>query len=200
MKAPDRMNAPQKLVSELHLARLRLTKAEGQFATAKEMARVARRRRKEARQAARRAKKQARLAKQEVLEAKLVLAKAEENLARDSRRAPETKSAARAARKKTAAPRPKTSAAPAASRSPKPVAARRANRRPGRSKAPIRRKPRSASAPAVVSRDLESPVEQMPIATEPATDPIVKTAAELSAGTAAADRPVEPKPMDDQSG
>jgi len=80
MKASKPIGTSRKLVSLVHLARIRLTKAEGQLTTAKEMARVAKRRRKEAKQAARRTKKQAKLARQEVTDAKLALANAEAKL------------------------------------------------------------------------------------------------------------------------
>src|SRR5215813_12843815 len=82
MKPPKRTVTPDKFVSEIQLARLRLAKTESQLVSAKEQARLAKRRRKEAKLAARRAKKQARQAKREFVQAKLALAEAEEKLAR----------------------------------------------------------------------------------------------------------------------
>jgi hypothetical protein len=106
MKAPERINAPQKLIQETQLARLQLAKAESQRKLAKERARVARRRRKEAKEAARRARKQAKLAKRAVAEAQQVLAQAEKQLARAVKR---TAVAARGkkTKKPAASPAPK---------------------------------------------------------------------------------------------
>ncbi len=81
-KAAKPASPSAKLVGDIQLARLRLTKAETGVKSAKEQSRAAKRRRKEAKQAARRAKKQLKQAKAEFAEATQALADAESNLAR----------------------------------------------------------------------------------------------------------------------
>ena len=194
MNTRSRMSTSQKILSKVHLARIRLAKAVGQLATAKEVARVARRRRKEVKQAARRTKKQVRLAKREVTEAKLVVAKAEEELSRYNERADKTKSASKASKKTVATPHAKELPWPATSASPKSVTPRKAKLQPGS------RKARSTSAPVVVPRKMESPVGTAPSASELPTGQIVKTIAKLSAVDVPAEAPGTPNRWPDQSG
>jgi hypothetical protein len=73
---------PQGLVTQLQLARIQLTRVGSRLDSAKETARVAKRRRKEAKQAVRRARKKVRQAKAEVAEATQAVLNAEEQLAR----------------------------------------------------------------------------------------------------------------------
>jgi hypothetical protein len=77
----------QRLVSEIQLARLRLAKAESGLDSARQQARLAKRRRKEAKQAARHARKQVKEAKAELRNAKQVLLAAEEKLVLARKRA-----------------------------------------------------------------------------------------------------------------
>ena len=86
MKADRRASRSQRLISLVHLSRIRLSVAENTLESAEELARLARQRRKEAKQAARRAKKQLRRARAEVAEARQALVDAEAGLARASNR------------------------------------------------------------------------------------------------------------------
>jgi len=190
----------QKLLSEVHLARIQLAKAEGQLATAKEIARVARRRRKEAKQAARRTKKQARLAKRELTDAKLALAKAEDKLARFNQPAKTTKSGKKSVKKAEVAPRPKQPVPRAASLATKPGATQKPSRKPTRRKVSLPRKGRVASSPVVVPRDLDSPVLTTSAGRDQTSDQSVEGFRAGSAPAVAADPSVEPDSLDDQPG
>ncbi len=85
----------QKLVGQLQLARLQLSKAESSLQAAKERARVAKRRRKEAKLVARRARKQLKRAKTELAEAREAVAKAESKLAQAGKQRLRSQAAAR---------------------------------------------------------------------------------------------------------
>ena len=112
MKSPKQMATSPKIIGEVHLARIRLARAECQLGSAKQQSRLARRRRKEAKLAACRAKKQARQAKKELSEAKLALAQAEDKLTRLKQRPFRIKSG----KKSVAAPQKKKPSRPAAIR------------------------------------------------------------------------------------
>lgn len=156
MKTPKRPSARDKLIGKLQLVRLQFARAESQLESAKEVARLAKRRRKEAKEAARRAKKRARLARKEFAEAKLALAEAEKKLNqtrqfRLKRRTPKRPVA------KAAPARRKKSPPPAKSAVPKTVKLER--RAPARPKRPtqVRRKPAASVATITVPRDSEQP-------------------------------------------
>jgi len=74
MSTPAKSSGPQKLLGEIHLARLHVSRARSVWDQAAEDARLARRRRKEAKEAARRARKIAKAAKREFAEAEEALA------------------------------------------------------------------------------------------------------------------------------
>jgi len=174
MKALDSKTASQQLAGNVDLARIRLAKAESQLLTAKEQARLSRRRRKEAKLAARRAKKQVRLAKQVVTEAKLALAQAEAKLASLNQRPHKIKTRKKPTKKAAAVPGQKTAARTAAissravSKIKKPVA-RRTKAKPEVS--PIQDAP---TFPATVSLELETPIEVLPLSEQLPTQQVVR--------------------------
>jgi len=194
MKALDSKTASQQLAGNVDLARIRLAKAESQLLTAKEQARLSRRRRKEAKLAARRAKKQVRLAKQEVTEAKLALAQAEAKLASLNQRPHKIKTRKKPTKKAAAVPGQKTAARTAAissravSKIKKPVA-RRTKSKPAVS--PIRD---AVTIPGPVSLELETPVAVLPPSEQKPTQLIVKGVEEIfvqEPGTS----PEQPRPQ-----
>jgi hypothetical protein len=96
MKRSKLVAQPQKLVSQIQLARIRVARAGSAVEATEQQAMLAKRRRKEARQAARRARKLAKIARAEFAEAQDVLAKLEKKL---------TKVGVQAAKSKERAPR-----------------------------------------------------------------------------------------------
>jgi hypothetical protein len=92
----------QKLVSQIHLARMRVARAGSAAEATEKHAVLAKRRRKEARQAARRAKKLAKIARAEFAEAQEALAKLEKQLTKVGEQAAKAKE--RAPRKAAAKP------------------------------------------------------------------------------------------------
>jgi hypothetical protein len=89
-----------KLVGQLQLARLQLTRAASRLEDVKEQARIAKRRRKEAKLAARLAKKRVKTAKAELADARAAMADAETRLAQaekdGSRKRPKGRNGAQA--------------------------------------------------------------------------------------------------------
>jgi len=166
MKAPKSISTSRKLIHEIQLARLRLVKLENQWKSAREHARLAKRRRKEAKEAARRARKQAKLAKREVAEAKQVLAKAEKKLARiaksaakiKTRQPPAAKAAIAARGKKMAHRRVTRSAASLASPATKSVKPPRPTPAPAKDPSDLKPTVEGKRESATVPRDIESPL------------------------------------------
>ena len=193
MKALGQKNTSQSLLSEVHLARIRLAKAEGQLAAAKEMARAAKRRRKEARQAARRTKKQTRLAKRELTDAKLAFAQAEAKLARIKQREVRTRVAKKQpAKKKVVAPRSKKSARPVPTFPRKPTASTKSTNAPKKVGESNRRKARVAKSPVVVPRDFASPVTTKSGPADQAIAQVVKSGEEDLVAQVETEAPVAP--------
>ena len=195
MNTPKRTSTPNKLTSEMQLARIRLAKAESQLKSAKEQARLAKRRRKEAKEAARRAKKQARLAKDEVAEAKLVMAEAEEKLAQAGRSA----ARARARKKAAASPRKKQPAQSAASRAPKYVKPKRPTAKPTKPVPGVGPAAWRAKPVIVVPRDFEALGGASSVPGNQATVPAGPAVQETRGGTAGLEKPVTAAPEASQN-
>ncbi len=182
MKAFSSAAARKKLTSEINLARLRLTDVETKLVAAKELARLARQRRKAAKLAARQAKKRARLAKARVGRAEVVLAKLETRLAQLHRPLVRTKPRKTPAKKVAAAPLHKT---PVQAKGIRP-------RRILKIKAPALRRTKTKSGASQsgiagkisnpVAAELETPVVMLPSADHKPTPQIVKGVGEIFTG------------------
>ena len=142
----------QRLVSEIQLARIRLANVESSLDSAREQARVAKRRRKEAKQAARRARKQVKQAKADQQEAKQILLAAEEKLALASQRAA-------VARRRAKAPKAAKATAAEPGQRQKATPPRRSQPEPGPVEPVVVVQPDvpGAEQPITIPRDFQTP-------------------------------------------
>lgn len=192
MKTNPPTDTPQKLSSEVHLARLRLAQVESRLTTAREQARLARRRRKEAKQAARRAKKEARLAKEQVAGAKLALAELEARLAQLRQAQIQRKPRRPSAKKVAVAPRRKSPVRAAVIESRETLKLRKPIVRQAKSKAKSVLTGEAGKSSITAPGESETPVVVVPPPVGKPTDQIVKGVEESFTGEIQAESPVEP--------